>query len=135
MGSPSRAGVTRRRGASRRPEAAGWVWLVAFAAFYVVAAVLWTVTPFVTGVYLVASVASFVLYGVDKRAAAAGRRRVPEATLHLVALLGGWPGAVVAQTVFRHKTRKASFRSRFWATVIANIAAFVIVATPVIFAR
>ena len=61
--------------------------------------------------YVVASVLAFVLYGVDKRAAVAGSRRIPEATLHLVAVLGGWPGAVVAQTVFRHKTQKSELQA------------------------
>ncbi|KQO99916.1 hypothetical protein ASF30_06130 [Leifsonia sp. Leaf264] len=111
------------------------MWLVAFAALYVVASVLWSVPLVVGVVYVVASALEFVLYGVDKRAAVAGARRIPEATLHLVALLGGWPGAVVAQSVFRHKTRKASFRLRFWVTVMVNIVAFVLVTTPVIFAR
>ncbi|WP_200918435.1 DUF1294 domain-containing protein [Leifsonia sp. Leaf264] len=128
---PSSTASTR----GRRPEAAGWIWLVAFAALYVVASVLWSVPLVVGVVYVVASALEFVLYGVDKRAAVAGARRIPEATLHLVALLGGWPGAVVAQSVFRHKTRKASFRLRFWVTVMVNIVAFVLVTTPVIFAR
>jgi uncharacterized membrane protein YsdA (DUF1294 family)/cold shock CspA family protein len=64
-----------------------------------------------------ASAASFVLYARDKGAAEANRRRTPEATLHLWALLGGWPGALVAQHVLRHKSRKASFQTVFWATV------------------
>lgn len=128
---PSSTAPTR----GRRPEAAGWIWLVAFAGLYVVVSVLWSVPLFVGVVYVVASALEFVLYGVDKRAAVAGARRIPEPTLHLVALLGGWPGAVVAQSVFRHKTRKASFRLRFWVTVMVNIVAFVLVTTPVIFAR
>lgn len=72
------------------------------------------------GAYTALSVASFVLYGIDKRAAVLGSRRTPERTLHLVALFGGWPGALAAQLVFRHKTKKASFRLCFWCTVVAN---------------
>lgn len=74
----------------------------------------------VIGVYVVMSIASFALYGLDKSAARAGRWRTPEMTLHVMALLGGWPGALLAQRVFRHKTRKQPFRALFWCTVIAN---------------
>jgi len=75
--------------------------------------------------YVVLSLSSFLLYGIDKAAAKQGRWRIPEVTLHLVALAGGWPGALAAQRVFRHKTRKQSFRAVFWCTVIANLAALV----------
>jgi uncharacterized membrane protein YsdA (DUF1294 family) len=70
--------------------------------------------------YLVLSVTSFVMYGVDKTAARHGGSRIPEITLHLVALAGGWPGALVGRHVFRHKTRKQPFRTIFWCTVVAN---------------
>jgi uncharacterized membrane protein YsdA (DUF1294 family) len=69
-----------------------------------------------------ASLASFAAYGLDKRRAAVGGRRVPERTLHLLALPGGWPGAILAQRQFRHKTRKVPFRVAFWAVVVLHIA-------------
>jgi uncharacterized membrane protein YsdA (DUF1294 family) len=72
------------------------------------------------GVYVVLSVVTFVAYGLDKSAAEKGRWRTPERTLHLLSLAGGWPGALAAQGVFRHKTRKQPFRTIFWATVMAN---------------
>ncbi len=72
--------------------------------------------------YVIASAAVFALYGRDKRAAQRGRWRTPENTLHLMSLLGGWPGALIARRVFRHKTRKQPFRAIFWATVIVNLA-------------
>jgi len=75
--------------------------------------------------YAVASVAAFVMYGRDKAAAEQGRWRTPELTLHLVALAGGWPGALLGQRVFRHKTRKQPFRAIFWLTVVANLVALV----------
>jgi uncharacterized membrane protein YsdA (DUF1294 family)/cold shock CspA family protein len=87
--------------------------------------------PFaVPGIYLVASIVALAAYGIDKSAARADRWRVREDTLHLFALLGGWPGALLAQRWFRHKTRKASFRFVFWITVIANCAAFGWLLTP-----
>ncbi len=70
----------------------------------------------------VMSAVTFVAYGVDKRRAGSiGRRRVPERTLHLLALLGGWPGALLAQRRFRHKTKKASFRLAFWFVVLLHL--------------
>lgn len=70
--------------------------------------------------YGVISVVSFVQYWLDKRSAETGRWRTPEKTLHLSALLGGWPGALVAQQLFRHKTRKVSFQVLFWLIVAVH---------------
>ncbi len=53
---------------------------------------------------------TLLLYGYDKRQARTGGLRIPEAVLHLVALLGGSPAALVGQELFRHKTRKLAFR-------------------------
>ena len=74
--------------------------------------------------YLVLSLVSFIAYGIDKWAALHDRWRTAEGTLHMLALLGGWPGALIAQQTFRHKTQKEGFRTVFWATVILNCAAF-----------
>lgn len=71
--------------------------------------------------YAAASVVTFVAYGLDKAASQRSAPRVPEQTLHLVDLAGGWPGALVAQQLFRHKTRKRSFRRAFSGTVVVNV--------------
>lgn len=55
------------------------------------------------------SVLSFLLFAVDKFRAKARRRRIPEATLMLSALLGGSLGAMLAMQIFRHKTQKMLF--------------------------
>jgi uncharacterized membrane protein YsdA (DUF1294 family) len=68
------------------------------------------------------SLASFIAYGVDKRQAANGGRRVSESTLHLMAFLGGWPGAWIGQRQFRHKTQKLTFRILFWMVVVLHVA-------------
>jgi uncharacterized membrane protein YsdA (DUF1294 family) len=60
------------------------------------------------------SAAAFVGQWIDKRKAASGEWRTPEATLHLFELLGGWPGAFLAQRSFRHKTAKLSYQIIFW---------------------
>lgn len=77
----------------------------------------------VPAAYLAASLAAAIAYGTDKFAAQSGAWRTRERTLHVLALLGGWPGALVAQTLFRHKSRKPSFQFAFWATVAVNCGA------------
>lgn len=72
----------------------------------------------------------FVVYAVDKSAAAADRWRVREDTLLGLGLIGGWPGAIVAQQVLRHKSNKATFRAKFWATVIVNVLGFLVLSSP-----
>lgn len=74
-------------------------------------------------VYAIASLVTFLAYGLDKRRAQRGGRRVPEATLHLLELCGGWPGALVAQQVFRHKRRKARYLVVFAAIAALHLAA------------
>jgi len=70
--------------------------------------------------YVCVSVMLFVMYGADKAAAERNTWRTSEAQLHILALACGWPGALVAQRVFRHKTRKQPFRAIFWCTVVIN---------------
>lgn len=70
--------------------------------------------------YFVASAVAFVAYALDKSAAKNDQWRTQESTLHLFALAGGWPGALVAQRLLRHKTKKQSFQIVFWVTVFLN---------------
>jgi len=69
------------------------------------------------------SLAVFVMYSFDKWAAQRGGQRIAEKTLHLFELCCGWPGALLAQQVFRHKTRKGSYQFVFWLAVLANLGA------------
>lgn len=79
-------------------------------------------TPLVlSATFAVSSTVAYWLYAKDKAAAKSGAWRVPENNLHIVALLFGWPGALFAQKRLRHKTKKQSFRARFWFTVVVNI--------------
>lgn len=71
-------------------------------------------------VYTIMSLATYAVYALDKSAARRRRRRVPERTLHLLALLGGWPGALLAQKHLRHKSVKTAFLLVFWLTVLLN---------------
>lgn len=65
---------------------------------------------------------TIIAYGIDKRAAVRGEWRVPEMRLHTLELLGGWPGAYAAQKIFKHKTKKKSFRAMFWLMLAFQIA-------------
>ncbi|MDH0745093.1 DUF1294 domain-containing protein [Pseudomonas sp. GD03842] len=74
----------------------------------------------VLGIYPLMSLLAFGLYGYDKQQARRQGHRIAEKWLHSVELLGGWPGALVAQQVFRHKTRKFSFQWVFWLIVLMH---------------
>jgi uncharacterized membrane protein YsdA (DUF1294 family) len=75
---------------------------------------LWLIFTFV-------SVIAYVFYALDKKAALNNKRRTPEDWLQFLALMGGWPGALIAQQQFRHKTRKTSFRVVFYLAILVNI--------------
>jgi len=82
--------------------------------------------------YGLLSAAAFGMYRRDKSAALRGRWRTSEASLHAIALAGGWPGALIAQQVYRHKTTKQPFRTVFWVTVLVNCLAlaWLVYSTP-----
>jgi uncharacterized membrane protein YsdA (DUF1294 family) len=108
-----------RKPARRMPRialGAGFLLLVA------AATALGLVPAILLFAYLLLGGLSYLLYTLDKDAAGKGRQRTPECTLHFVDLLGGWPGALIAQQQSRHKTVKASFQVVFWCTVLVNLA-------------
>lgn len=77
--------------------------------------------PFaIIGLYLITSTIAFVAYAIDKSAAQKNRWRTQESTLHLFALVGGWPGALLAQKTLRHKSKKVEFQTVFAVTVVIN---------------
>lgn len=80
--------------------------------------------------YLGMSCFAFFAYAIDKAAAREERRRTPESTLHLFGLACGWPGALLAQALLRHKSAKRSFRITYWWTVVLNCAALFWFLTP-----
>jgi uncharacterized membrane protein YsdA (DUF1294 family) len=110
----------------RNGRTAGWRTVAAIAALGALLAgsAGGLVPPLFAISYSVMSVVAFVLYRHDKSAARAGAMRTRERTLHLVDLLGGWPGGLVAQDRLHHKTRKAAFQVKFWATVASNCVLF-----------
>lgn len=69
------------------------------------------------------NIVTVVAYYTDKRAAQKGAWRVPENTLHVLEFLGGWSGALIAQKIFRHKTKKKSFRAMFYLMIVLELLA------------
>ena len=83
-------------------------------------------------VYGAVSLLTILFYGIDKSAAKKEKRRVSEAKLHILSLLGGWPGALLAQQIFKHKRSKSSFMRVYWVTVLVNLILLGLIAFEVI---
>ncbi len=81
--------------------------------------------------YVGISIFTYLMYGLDKWRAENQVWRTPESFLHILALAGGWPGAMFGQRFLRHKVSKASFMTVFWLTVLINIVAYILIFTPV----
>ncbi len=103
-----------------RPDLGALVFPTVFLCFILACVIQTKLHPVVLLVYVVASCLGFMVYAFDKAAAMQGNWRTKESTLHLISLLGGWPGSMVAQSMFRHKTKKVSFRAAYWVTVLLN---------------
>lgn len=99
-------------------------------AVYAGAALYWTVSPLWAAAYFMVSILTFFAYAFDKTAAVRGSWRTSEGTLHVLGLLCGWPGALLAQKGLRHKSTKQSFRTTFWITVLLNVGAFIALNAP-----
>jgi uncharacterized membrane protein YsdA (DUF1294 family)/cold shock CspA family protein len=129
QGRPCAVKVTRASEIpSRNPKSITKLFLILFAIGFIAVAA-WSVSTYnmpiqILYLYLAASAVTFLIYAKDKRAARRNRWRTPESTLHTLALIGGWPGALIAQQVLRHKSRKNAFQFAFWATVVLNCVAF-----------
>jgi uncharacterized membrane protein YsdA (DUF1294 family)/cold shock CspA family protein len=129
--------IQRRRVPRQSERAARAQWgtatlfaIPAFLVVYLVVAAVWKLPLWVAGIYVGASVATFIAYAADKSAAGSGAWRTPESTLHMLALAGGWPGALLAQQFLRHKSTKQPFRQVFWGTALLNVFGLVLLASP-----
>ena len=98
----------------------GIVTVTIFSAIIAVLTVLGKVPVIVAFIYLISSCCTFIVYAFDKSAAMNRRWRTQESTLHLLSVMGGWPGALIAQKMFRHKLKKTEFLIAFWITVAMN---------------
>jgi uncharacterized membrane protein YsdA (DUF1294 family)/cold shock CspA family protein len=120
-----------RRSVARPPAHAPrdpWLMPVLIAGLIWAAVLAWAsssarLPSWVLPVWGVLNVWTFLAYWRDKWAAQKGQWRTREDTLHLWAVLGGWPVARLAQQLLRHKSRKASFQMGYWLTVLAHVGA------------
>lgn len=129
----SRAAKLKRNKSPAQWGTATYFAIPLFLIVFTVAAIAWRVPRWVAVAYLVISVTCFIAYAIDKSAAVAGRRRIPESTLIFLGLIGGWPGAIVAQQLLRHKSIKTEFRSAFWGSVLINVVLFIGLTSPLFF--
>jgi uncharacterized membrane protein YsdA (DUF1294 family)/cold shock CspA family protein len=129
------AAAARRRTTMARGLPVAVTMGVAFYALLGVVTALRLLPAAVMALSALASLAAFVLYRADKSAATRGAWRISESTLQFVSLLGGWPGALLAQRVYRHKTRKQPFQTVFWAAVVVNCVAlaWLVIVQPIAF--
>ena len=77
--------------------------------------------------YIALGLITYIIYAKDKAAAQSNNWRTSEMTLHILSALGGWVGAMVAQTYLRHKSQKADFRMAYYLTVVVNLAGLLFV--------
>jgi uncharacterized membrane protein YsdA (DUF1294 family)/cold shock CspA family protein len=131
------AAVAYATGAGRRPADSSvgpgnypLALVLLFFAFIAVLTVTGRLPLILLGYYVFLSLVTFVVYALDKSAAQDGRRRTPENNLHLLALAGGWPGALAAQNRLRHKSSKTSFLVVFWLTALLNCSALGVYLSP-----
>jgi uncharacterized membrane protein YsdA (DUF1294 family)/cold shock CspA family protein len=105
-------------------------WAVLFMTLLVGAVLAKTMPVIVSVLYLVLSLVTFLAYALDKSAAESGQWRTQESTLHIFGLAGGWPGAIFAQQLLRHKSKKREFQAVFWITVLINCGALIWLSLP-----
>lgn len=74
-------------------------------------------------IYGIMSLVTLITYAIDKNAAVHGKWRISENTLHALELGCGWPGAWIAQRLFRHKSSKKEYRVVYWFMVVLNLGA------------
>jgi uncharacterized membrane protein YsdA (DUF1294 family)/cold shock CspA family protein len=135
-GLPRAENVAYVRARNSRPSAGGTgaiplLTATTFLVFVATSVLIGKVPSLVFGLYLGMSVVAHIAYFLDKSAARNNRWRTRESTLHLLGVLGGWPGAIFAQQFYRHKSQKQSFQTMFRLTVIANCAALGWLVSPI----
>ena len=98
--------------------------LIIFSLFLITAIYLKQIPFEILIYYFFFSSVTFFIYYIDKSAAKNKQRRISENTLHLLSIFGGWPGAIFAQKMLHHKSKKLSFRITFFVTILLNISGF-----------
>ena len=113
-----------KRKIRRAKAAARWPMVVVLGFFVMLlTATLATTLPlYIVLLYAGMSLLTFFVYWWDKRRAQKEKQRTPEKRLQLLSLLGGWPGALLAQNYLRHKSQKRAFLVTFFFALLSNIA-------------
>lgn len=117
------AGEKRKLKAAKTASRWPLILVLLFAALLVGAVVTAELPLYIPMIYAAMSIICYLTYWWDKRKAQAGQWRIKESTLQLMALLGGWPGALLAQSYLRHKSQKRAFLAVFYLAALANISA------------
>lgn len=91
------------------------------AALYCILIAVGVASPHFGAYYGLMSLVTIAAYSIDKGRAEKQLYRIPEKRLHLLELLGGWPGALLAQVFYRHKLQKLSYQAVFWAIVATHL--------------
>ncbi len=118
------------RASSTQSTSGSLVAVPGFVLLYVVVGFLWRPPLVLVAIYVTLSTITYFVYARDKAAAQQGAWRTSERTLQLLALAGGWPGALLAQQLLRHKSKKSEFQLAFWGTVILNVTGFILFCSP-----
>lgn len=124
--------TTRNGGTSKGWETSSLVALAIFAVSYITMTLLWQLPLLVGAAYLGMSTLCAGFYWHDKVSARLGEWRTSEEALLLMGVFCGWPGAIVAQQLLRHKTTKPSFRTMHWFTIVLNLGILYLIGTPLL---
>lgn len=111
---------TKTSSTSNSTNSFGTIFAILFTLLCTMLTLLGKLPTAIAALYITASTITFLVYALDKSAAKNDRWRTRESTLHLFALFGGWPGALLAQKTLRHKSKKHAFQTIFWLTIILN---------------
>lgn len=122
--------AVKKRVSARRETARPLYFAAVFSILIVSLSVLGLLHWKIAILYAVLNVVTWFLYMFDKEAARKAGQRRPENTLHLLSLMGGWPGALLAQRMFRHKSSKQSFQEVYWVTVFLHCGLVIWLFTP-----
>lgn len=112
------------------PMSKAQIFSVVFLAIVTICVALFQSSYWILIGYISLSIVTFAVYAHDKSAAQKQVWRTKEANLHLLGLLGGWPGALWAQKILRHKSQKQPFKTLLWLTIMINIGGFILFFTP-----
>lgn len=122
---PLRTPPSRRAAPSRQasPTWPAHLLMLIWAGLLIGGVVLARLSGWLLPAALVLNLFTFYAYWQDKHAATQGQWRTAEQTLHMLGLVGGWPGAWFAHQILRHKSAKQAFRSVYWTTAFIDVAA------------